>query len=161
MMITKELKTNENNFETMNAVIKFKDMPKELQQYIRVVLYNNTDCYKWEGKPDWDKLENSLIGFQIYKDYYNYISVYYVSQDGFYSSVGFGKLYNKNELLDLTAYVNCIYSIDTVTEQLSNILTDRQVIHDYDREQLMEAIEAGDFETAEDICGDRDIFELI
>lgn len=155
------LQVNENDTELMNVTVKFKDMPKELQQYIRVVLYNNTDCYRWEGQPDWDKLENSLLGFQIYKDYYNYISVYYLANNGHYVSVGFGKLFNKNELLDLTAYTNCIYSIDTVTAQLSNILTDRQVIHDYDYEQLMDAFECGDFDAVEDICGDRDLFELI
>lgn len=153
------LQVNENDTELMNVTVKFNELPKELQQYIRVVLYNNTDCYKWEGKPDWDKLDNSLIGLQVYKDYYKCLSVYYVSQDGFYSSVGFGRV-NKNSV-SLDDYTNVIYDISTIESQLNDILTDRQVIHDYDYEQLMDAFECGDFDAVEDICGDRDIFELI
>ena len=153
------LQVNENDFELMNVTVKFKDMPKELQQYFRALVYNKTDCYKWEGKPDWDKLDNSLIGLQVYKDYYKCLSVYYVSQDGYYSSVGFGRV-NKNSI-SLDDYTNVIYDISTIENQLNDILTDRQVIHDYDYEQLMDAFECGDFDAVEDICGDRDIFELI
>lgn len=153
------LQVNENDTELMNVTVKFNELPKELQQYLRALIYNKTDCYKWEGKPDWDKLDNSLIGLQVYKDYYKCLSVYYVSQDGFYSSVGFGRV-NKNSI-SLDDYTNVIYDISTIENQLNDILTDRQVIHDYDYEQLMDAFECGDFDAVEDICGDRDIFELI
>ena len=153
------LQVNENDTELMNVTVKFNELPKELQQYFRALIYNKTDCYKWEGKPDWDKLDNSLIGLQVYKDYYKCLSVYYVSQDGFYSSVGFGRV-NKNSI-SLDDYTNVIYDISTIENQLNDILTDRQVIHDYDYEQLMDAFECGDFDAVEDICGDRDIFELI
>lgn len=153
------LQVNENETELMNVTVKFNELPKELQQYFRALIYNKTDCYKWEGKPDWDKLDNSLIGLQVYKDYYKCLSVYYVSQDGYYSSVGFGRV-NKNSI-SLDDYTNVIYDISTIENQLNDILTDRQVIHDYDYEQLMDAFECGDFDAVEDICGDRDIFELI
>lgn len=153
------LQVNENDTELMNVTVKFNELPKELQQYFRALIYNKTDCYKWEGKPDWDKLDNSLIGLQVYKDYYKCLSVYYVSQDGYYSSVGFGRV-NKNSI-SLDDYTNVIYDISTIENQLNDILTDRQVIHDYDYEQLMDAFECGDFDAVEDICGDRDIFELI
>lgn len=158
-----KLQTNETDFEHVNVTVKFKDMPKELQQYVRVALYNNTSCYKWEGQPDWDNLENSTIGLQIYKDYYNCLALFYKSKDGYYSSVGIGKLFNDMQTLDLTEYVNCIYPISTVTEQLSVILpmADRKIIHNYDYEQLMDAINCGDVATLEDIVGDRDIFELL
>lgn len=153
------LQVNENDTELMNVTVKFNELPKELQQYFRALIYNKTDCYKWEGKPDWDKLDNNLIGLQVYKDYYKCLSVYYVSQDGFYSSVGFGRV-NKNSI-SLDDYTNVIYDISTIENQLNDILTDRQVIHDYDYEQLMDAFECGDFDAVEDICGDRDLFELI
>lgn len=154
-----KLQTSVTDFETVNATVKFKDMPKELQQYIRVALFNNTDCYKWEGKPDWDNLEISTIGFQVYKDYYTCIACYYASKDGFYSSVGIGKIYNNEVQLD--EYVNAIYPVSTSSKQLDNILTDKKVIHDYDYEQLMDAINCGDVSAVDDIVGDRDIFEII
>lgn len=157
--MTSKLRTNETNFETMNVTVVFNTLPKELQQYLRAVLYNKTDCYKWEGKPDWDKLETSTIGFQVYKDYYKSIDIYYLAKDNFYSSVGFGKIYSHG--IELDNYTNVIYDIDTITEQLDNILTDKTVMHDYDREQFNDALACGDFELAEDIVGDRDIFEFI
>lgn len=153
------LQVNENDFETMNVTVKFNELPKELQQYFRALIYNKTDCYKWEAKPEWDKLDNSLIGLQVYKDYYKCLSIYYLSKDGYYSSVGFGRVNNNSISLD--DYTNVIYDISTIENQLNDILTDRQVIHDYDYEQLMDAFECGDFDAVEDICGDRDIFELI
>jgi len=155
-----KLQTSENEFEVMNVTVKFNELPKELQQYFRAVIYNKTDCYKWTGKCDWDKLDNSKIGLQVYKDYYKCIAVYYPSQDGFYSSVGIGKLcYNGKS--DLETYTNVIHELSIIESQFDNILTNKQVIHDYDYEQLMDAIESGDFETADDIIGDRDLFELI
>jgi len=154
-----KLQTSENEFDTMNAVVKFNELPKELQQYIRVAIYNNTSCYKWEGKCDWDNLENSKIGFQVYKDYYRCVAVYYIANDGYYSSVGIGNLYNNK--VQLNDYVNAIYPVSESSNQLNNILTDKQVIHDYDYEQLMDAIECGDVSAVDDIVGDRDIFELI
>ena len=154
------LQVNENDTELMNVTVKFNELPKELQQYFRAVIYNKTDCYKYEGKCDWDKLDNSLIGLQVYKDYYKCLSVYYPSQDGFYSSVGIGKLcYNGKS--DLDNYTNVIHELSIIESQFDNILTNKQVIHDYDYEQLMDAFECGDFDAIEDICGDRDIFELI
>ena len=157
--MTSKLRINENDFETMNVTVVFNTLPKELQQYLRAILYNKTDCYKWEGTPDWDKLETSTIGFQVYKDYYKYISLYYLAKDSFYTGIGFGKIYSHG--MELEDYTNVMYDIDTITEQLSNILTDKTIIHDYDREQFNDAIACGDFGLAEDIMGDRDIFEFI
>lgn len=154
------LQTNEKDFEVMNVTVKFNELPKELQQYIRVVIYNKTNCYIYDGKCNWDKLQNSVIGLQVYKDYYKCISVYYIANDGYYSSVGMGKIYNNTDI-ELVDYTNSIYPIKTITEQLSKILTDFTIQHDYDREQLMEAIELGDVDMVDDIVGDRDIFELI
>ena len=154
-----KLQTSENNFEVMNVTVKFNELPKELQQYLRVCIYNRTDCYKWEGKCDWDNLDKSVIGFQVYKDYYKCLSLYYPSKDSYYSSIGLGNIYNQG--LDLTEFINQLYPISLVTKQLETILTNREVIRDYDYENLQEAISSGDSAWVDEIVGDRDLFELI
>lgn len=157
--MTSKLRTNENDFELMNVTVLFNELPKELQQYLRVAIYDKSTCYIYSGKCNWDNLENSIIGFQVYKDYYKSIAVFYPANDGFYSSTGIGKIYDSH--IELDDYTAARYNMKKAQEQLNNILTDKTIIHDYDREQFNDAIACGDFELAEDIVGDRDIFEFI
>lgn len=148
----------------MNHVVKFNELPNVLKLYLDVHIQNQTRHYIYEATCDWNKIEKADIGFQCVKDYYKEIHVFFPNKRGGYTSVELGDFWKDSEgnyRTEITQWTNCSEDYQKIEEAVNQVVTDRTILRDYDKEAFDEALELGDMDMIEDIIGDRDLAEFI
>ena len=159
----------------VKRILKLSELSSDLRTVLKAFLGNKTSCYRDDSKPDWDKFNNpdTVIGLNIYKDYYKYIEVVYPAKsysDEPYHAVG---------VCRIAQDINNTWVADLYSEYDHALLEDKEHRHelelefinlfnndlshtiDYQYEMIQEAISNGDFQDLEDLVGDRDLVEFI
>lgn len=171
-MTVTENKTSVKYNETLgeyrcNVVFTSSDVDKELIYYLNSFGITKTSCYYSYAQWSYKLSDSNPLGLQVYKDYFTCLSLVYMGNNGEYHSIGLGEIMNNNMdsmyIHNLPNFINLPQDRYTKAEaELVRLIKGHtEIMHDYDREQIEDAISSGDFELAEDILGDRDITEFI
>jgi len=137
-----------------NFSMKYKDLPNQVKDMIINCRYRHNDnCY-----------HNPVVYFTIERDYFIKVSCMYYDRDN--ESLNFIDL--PVEIYNSGKDIFCNYRFDNDKDtqfvidwfkgQFKNCF---YIAKDYDYEQVMEAIELGDYDLVDDIVGDRDLMEII
>lgn len=148
-----------NDEYTVNVTFTKDDMDKLSYMELATYAVEKTRCYYRHAQFNIDKVfdDNAVMGLQVYRDYGLHVALVYPDYDNSYSSIGIADIYD-----DKVDYRYCYTGgHPELGKFLNKILTDREVIRDYDREQIEEAIELGDVGMLEDVLGDRCLTEFI
>ena len=148
----------------VNAVFKLSDMPKYFKDFIDARLASANRDYIYEAQYSWDNDTKKVFGLEVIKDYYKQINLVYKARDNEFRSVAIADIWNSKEV-DTSRYITT--DIETPQQSkydhiIKDLLKDNyEVVHDYDAQSIMDALELGDMSMLCDIVGDRDIAELI
>ena len=118
-----------------------------------------TSCYYKHAQFNLNNVydNNAVMGLQVYRDYGLHVALVYPDNSGEYSSIGIADIYN-NKVEYNYCYTDGHIELNNF---LNNILTDKTVIEDYDKQQIEEAIALGDTLMLDSILGDRDLTEFV
>lgn len=150
--------------EKVNAVFRLDSISLDLRETICRIARSETRCYYDYAQFHYTNSLNNLVGLQLYKDYYTYISFIYKGCDNEYHSIGLCKLYkgNDDKLTPDLYGLAPQYCREKLEQELLNLLNNNlEIMHDYDKEMLEEAIASMDYQAIDDIVGDRDFCELL
>ena len=149
----------------VNATFKLTDMPEYFQEFVWARLSVANDGYIWEAQYSPSNDNEKVFGLEVIKeDYHKQVNLIYKTRGNTYASIEIADIFNKTEL-DTRHYIT--WDIENPQQsKYEHILKDLlkgnyKIMHDYDREQINEAIELGDMSLLQDILGDRDITEFI
>ena len=150
--------------ETVNTVFSLNSISTDLKDMICKVARDKSSCYHEYAQFHYTNSVNNLVGLQLYKDFYTWISFVYKGCDNEYHSIGITKFYkdDNNKLIPDLYGIAPSYNYKQLEQELLNLLNNNlEVIHDYDREMLEEAIASMDWQAIDDVVGDRDLCELL
>lgn len=142
----------------VNNTFTMKDMSKSAFDELVNYAIDRTRCYYTHAQFNFNLAGNgNVMGLRVYKDYGLHVSLVYPDKEGGYSSIGIAQIINNQ-----VQYNYCYTEQPEELEKfLNEVLKDRTILEDYDRQQIEEALELGDINMLEDVLGDRCLTEFI
>ena len=183
------MSTERLGLQTVNCKFKLSALSINLRHFILECGYNWTNHFlptaQINGgttKPLWNF--DTEVGLKIYRDYFLCVDLvypayhhqrYYEGQENpevGYLSVEIGRLsYDKkvNPVMDIEYNRNTVewlkehrVELDTLYDEITRLFRGNfEVVEDLDYEELMDALECGDLDLADQIIGDRDLCEIL
>lgn len=149
-----KLMTFENENVLVNTIVELGNSKnfELLKEFLKISTKDKLYDYQFNSKV-------KKIGLRVYRDYFLCLDAVYQAEDNTFVYTELGRIVNGNEV-SLHRYMDDKKLVE-LEKFLGGLLPNTKVCHDYDREQIEEALECGDFDLIEDIIGDRDLAELI